>query len=525
MLAVLMLVALAPAVSHAQVAAIDDALSVYNLGITPQPIIAGSNITINFQLYNSYDSALQNVNLQLTSSSAIINVSPAASYLIGTVGTGQYGGVSGDVFTTHLHLPSTLAAGEYTLDVVGTYETSYASETLPGTSTSPISFYVYGTPNIQLTASPVGQITPGGQSTVQLGMINTGTDTARNLSVIVLNSTYFTPYGSPRTNFGIVAAGSTGAAQLTLQTSAQLPIGNVTIPVRISYTAQDGKNYSYPSNIPLSFVPSSPNIVASVESASPSQLYAGSNQTLTVLVQNIGYGDAKNLSVKFLSTGALSVSGAATNFYVGTLPAGQSKTVSVFISASSNANFTNYTMPVSLSYRNINYQKNISTIQYIPVNLQSSSIFTVTGVSSALTAGGAYQAITYTIKNTGSEPAQQLSVNLQTVFPVSPVNANYYIAQLNPGQSVNATFYVNIDSHGNTGSYPVTLYEQWRQPNGYTTQQYFGSNNYFVSVAGTGSSSSGSNDYTYIAVVVIIIIAVVVAYKRGIIKIPTQKKK
>ena len=508
----------------AQISSINNVLSVYDFGVSPQPVVAGQNITLQYQLFNSYDAALQDVNLQLTASNPIINVSPSSTYLISSIGTGEYGGTNGGVFTAHLHIPDTLSAGEYTIYLSATYQTTYGGATLPGTSSIPLSFYVYGTPDIQLTATPIGQIVPGGQSTVQLGMINTGTDTARNLTVTVLNSQYFEPYGSPKSNFGIVASGSSGSAELTLQTSAQLPIGNLTLPVMISYTAQDGKSYSYTSNIPINFVPSDPYIVASIQGATPSQLYAGSNQTLSVLIQNIGYGDAKNLSVDFLSTPSITVSGAASNFFIGTLPAGQSKSVSVFVSASSNANLTNYTIPVRLNYRGVDYQSNLSRTQFMPINLQSSSIFSVTSVSGSVAAGSAYQPVTFTIKNTGDEPAQQVYINLQTVYPVSPVNANFYIDQLNPGQSTNVTFYVNIDSHGNTGSYPVTLYEQWRQPNGYTTQQYYGSDSYYINVSG---SQSQNPDYTYAeyAVVVIVIIAAVIMYRKRIAVKGVMKEK
>ena len=71
-----------------------NALSLSDLHISPQPLIAGTNATIVFQLYNSYSSSLGDVNLQVTASNPIINVSPSSTTLIDSIGNGLYGGGS-----------------------------------------------------------------------------------------------------------------------------------------------------------------------------------------------------------------------------------------------------------------------------------------------------------------------------------------------------------------------------------------------------------------------------------------------
>ena len=58
-------------------AAANGALSIVSLRISPQPVVAGDNVTVVFQLYNSYNNALTNVNLQLEASNPVINVSLA----------------------------------------------------------------------------------------------------------------------------------------------------------------------------------------------------------------------------------------------------------------------------------------------------------------------------------------------------------------------------------------------------------------------------------------------------------------
>ncbi|MGA3021025.1 MAG: hypothetical protein ABSD68_03700, partial [Candidatus Micrarchaeales archaeon] len=48
----------------AAVSVLDSALSFANVSVSPNPVVAGSNVTIRFQLYNSYDFWLYGMNLQ-----------------------------------------------------------------------------------------------------------------------------------------------------------------------------------------------------------------------------------------------------------------------------------------------------------------------------------------------------------------------------------------------------------------------------------------------------------------------------
>jgi hypothetical protein len=514
---ILILTAFSVQIAGAQ-SVVDDALSLQNLIVAPHPIVAGQNMSIQFQLYNSYTNPLDYVNLQLTSTNPILNFSPSSTYLIDSIGSGEYGGGTSDIFTYNFHVPSTLSAGEYTIDAQATYETSApGGEDEPGVAIMPISFFVYGIPNIQLTATPQGQISPGSQTEFDITAINTGTDTARNVSVSFIPSRNFTAYGAPTLNFGIMSIGSTDTDTATLQVGRNLTSGVVGIPVLVKYTGESGINYNTTEYIPVSFAPGNPNITVSIASAVPSQLAPGSNQTATILVQNNG-NEAKNLSIKFMDSGPLSVSGSAAYYFIGNLQAGTSVTEQVQLVASRSANESTYQLPVLVSYSNQSYGSSTQTTLYIPIKLEDTAIFNITSVSGTLTPGASYVPLVFTIKNIGNEPAQQVSLSLQTVYPITPVDPNFYINELQPGESVNATFYTNIDTKGDNGTYPVTLYEQWRQPNGNTAQQYSSSNNYYANVTVTSLFGSW---IIYVVVIVVIAIGGVYYYK----KIYNKKKK
>ncbi len=489
------------------------ALSIANLVVSPQPVVAGGNVTVSFQLYNSYSNPLQNVNLYLESASQLINVSPSQTFLINSVGTGLYGGSGYDIFTYKFHIPASLPAGEYTIDAIASYETQAGSNypTLPAESEMPINLYVYGTPNVQVSAATQSQIVPGYAFTISLSAVNSGTDKASNVSVTMLNSTGFRPEGTYSFNLGSIYAGAESAASIQLIPFSNISESPHTLYFMVNYTSQTGERYSNVEKVPISVAVSAPQLVVSVAGASPEQLYAGANQTLSIEIENSGSGEAKNVSVQFLSSNGISVGSSTSEFSMGNIEAGQGVSKSVFISAGRNATSSSYVLPVLLRYHNADSSGNYSETQYIPINMQASAIFSIASVSGAVKPGSTDVPVTFTIRNTGNEVAQSAMLSLQTIYPISTVIPSAYIGSIAPGASENATFYVSVDAKGTPGNYPVTVYEQWQQPNGAAQQQYSYSNNYYVQVE---NSNGGNGVYYYTAAVVVVLIVAYVAIRR-----------
>jgi len=486
------------------------ALSLVNVGVYPQPIVSGSNATVTFQLYNSYSGNLNNVNLQLTSQSPLINVSPTFTFLIDVIGTGLYGGIGYNSFKYTFHVPSTTPSGVYTIDVLASYETSQNEGTtsinVPGQSVMPITFYVYGMPDIELSASPI-QVIPGQDAGLAISTVNSGSGPAQNVSITVHNTGPFTIVGPMSFNLGNMPAGGMGQLSVMLESSQNMTGGIYPINATISYKNQFGALETKNESLMLNVVIEKPNIIATVTGAMPQNLYPGSNQTLQVLIENTGNGIARNVSVDFYNTSALSL-GSISSFYISQLPPGSSQTEQLYVSAGRNLNMSTYSLPASIKYESSNYQNATTKLVYIPVNLQGIADFNITEEYGTLLPGAAYTPVIFHIVNIGNENAQQVSLSLQTVYPVTPVTPNAYISGLAPGQEVNVTFYVSIDTQAKEGSYPVTIYEQWRQPNGSTNQEFSSSNNYYVLV----NQNSGQGSSTAIGIIIVIVIVAIFAF-------------
>ncbi|MGI0141044.1 MAG: COG1361 S-layer family protein [Candidatus Micrarchaeales archaeon] len=501
-------------------------LSVTNLGISPQPVLAGQNFTLTFQLYDSYGN-LQNINLGLAGSYPLLNYSPIDTQLISSMSQGLYGGVNSGFLKYTLRVPQNVQSGTYTLYVTATYliSTTVSGQTTTESATSniPISFYISGTPNLVLTATPVTTIVPGSQSNIDINVFNSGTASATNVNVTLLDSANFTVSGSPVFNIGSISGGSTGTAVATIEANRTLMSGQNYIPVKLQYTTQYGSNVTKMVSVPISVIVDSPNLVPSIIASVPQTLYAGANQSLTVSIQNIGSGVAKNVTAKFLSTSNFTVGSSAGSVFIGTIQPGASATQNVFITANKDDNQTNYALPVRLIYSNANYENAVQKTAYLNVTLQRSAIYNITSVSGAVPPGATYVPLSFRIKNTGGQTGQQITFSLQSIYPITPASPNQYLTQLAPGQSANVTFYVNVDSQGNIGSYPVTLYEQWSQPNGATSQVYTSSQNYYA-IIGTPGSSSGGSTGIIVAVIVIVILGVVAFRFRNRLQAMIPKK-
>jgi len=507
--------------AQATLSSANGALSLSNVGISNKPIIAGNNITVTFQLFNSYSYELTNVNLYLQSQNPIINISPSSSYLINAIGEGLYGGSNFDHFIYKFHIPSMLKPGKYIINVIATYETTQNNgiNKIVGTSHIPIVFYVYGTPKINISSSLINLI-PNQQNKISLNVINSGTDIARNVTLKLLNSSIFKIIGSNEYTLGAISQQQIIPIRFIVQTNKNITNSTYFLNMQVNYVTRYNTNISKILKIPLNLVINNPNIVASILSASPSQVFSGSNQTLLVNFQNIGLGEAKNISIKFLSNNSITI-GNPNNFFIAELFSNadnqqlSQKAESVFVQIN-NQSLSYYQIPVIINYTTLNYKTKISKKFLINVSLEKKAVFSILSINDSIQPGQSYAKIILKIKNTGNAKANNINFALQSIYPISPVNPNQYISSLSPNQIRNISFYVSVDADGNPGNYPITIYEQWTQQNTPQNQQLSSSINYYVVVK---QKAKTNNKYLikpaeYIAMLITVLIIILFVIKK-----------
>ena len=391
-------------VSTAVGAQYSNSVSLTNVSVSPNPVVAGGSATIRFQLYNTYNYWLYSTTLQPTGSYPLLNVSPLNTHLIGVLNPGLNHGY----YNYTIAIPNTTPSGTYTLTFTATYMLYSTTTTQIATSAMPISFYVQGKPAIKVTAS------------------------------------------NPQ----------------------------------------------------------------------PFTLYSGYNQTITLSVGNTGYGTARNVSITVTGGQGLNVLSSVRSFFISNLTSGSVQSEPILISSNSTEN--PYLL-ANITYYSARFQQRFSSVQQINLSVAPSAQFTIDSEGPSPAIGATDVPINFKITNTGTSPAQEMQLNLQTPYPVTPVASTAYVNYLQPGESANVTFLVNIDTAGVPGNYPVTLYEQWKQPTGSVNQQFTGSNNYYVAVGKTNSAATAYATDAIIAIAAIVI--AVLIYRRASAKSRKREKK
>ncbi|VVB76621.1 Uncharacterised protein [uncultured archaeon] len=376
-------------VAHAA-SALDGALSLSNLTVSPNPIVAGGNVTIQFQLYNSYSGGVSHASLDTFGSYPIFNASPQRSQNVGYV----QAGLNPTRYTYTFSVSSTVPSGMYKVFFNSTYD-ALGSQEVVAFSSMPVSFYVQNKPSVKVVAS------------------------------------------GPQ----------------------------------------------------------------------PAALYSGYNQTVGLMVQNTGYGTARNVSVRVYGGQGISLLSSVTTFFISNLTQGSSVIEPVLVSAT---NVGTATLFANVSYYSSSLNQRFYGVDAVNLSTAPAAQFGITGETSALVPGSTNQPVTLTIRNQGTTEAQQVQLSMQSTYPVTPIASTFYVSDLQPGASANVTFLVNIDTQGAAGTYPISVYEQWKQPNGATSQQFSGSNNYFILV----NSPGGLDGTSYVIVAAVAIVAGFFVYKR-----------
>jgi len=510
------------------------ALSIANLTLTPKQAVAGSNVQISFQLYNSYEQPLDNVFIYLEGAYPLLNYSPVTVAQISRI---EGGSTYGYRLGYNLLLPNNIPTGVYTLQLVATYETTYkattsggvlpkdqvTTQTVVGYSVIPITIYVVGKPSISISGS-ANSITPGQPFVLTLNLQNNGYDNAKNITVNIFSTNNFKPVGTSSFTIGRLPIGASISIPITMLANTSIENLTYTIPISLKYYSESGKVYLANTSISINSIVAEPDISVSLLGSMPPTLYSGYNQSIEFVIANSGNGIARNITVTILPGRNINILSSVRKFFIPALLPGNSINQRIFVSAnyttSANANLI-----INVTYYSSNYKQNFSKVFNKTIYIMPSAQFQVTGVETQAYPGATNMPVTITIKNIGNEVAKEIQVSFQSIYPITPINSNAYIEKLLPGEEVNVTFVINVDLNGYPGNYPITIFETWKQPNGSPNQLYTGSNNYYIPVYNKPSSSNSTLSGSAIIIGIgLIAIGVLLYFRKKKEKAATKKK-
>ncbi|WP_069807694.1 COG1361 S-layer family protein [Vulcanisaeta thermophila] len=261
-----------------------------------------------------------------------------------------------------------------------------------------------------------------------------------------------------------------------------IPQGNYTLVLGIDYFG----GVDTVVDAPL-IVSQRPTVYVQSVATNPPEVFEGYSMAELVLsIINVGSGVAYNASL-YVTSSAGNISLVSMPIILGAIPTGQPIQLTVPISAPGVAG--NYSVYITVDF------DGGSSSRVYTLYVRPKADIIVTGVTypqppslslndlwalfssitnPGLSPGASKVPITITLENVGDVEAQNVVVHMSTSQVIQPhVSSNnplsaltaseVFIGDLKPGQPINVTFLVDVDSNAPPGTYPLVLTLVWNQ--------------------------------------------------------------
>jgi hypothetical protein len=186
--------------------------------------------------------------------------------------------------------------------------------------------------------------------------------------------------------------------------------------------------------------------------------------TVNVTLRNDGPRAVDDATVTFTSNNADITFGQSSTAsrYVGSWAAGESHSVEVDTTAASGADVSNYAIDTTVSYEGTDDNEKSSAELSVGLTPEPEQSFDASDLASNLTVGDE-GTITGTLENTGDTTANSVVVVFETdTQNVDPLDTEYSIGDLEPGESANFSFDVEVSESAESGPKQFSLRPEYR---------------------------------------------------------------
>lgn len=264
-------------------------LEIYVANISPNPAEPGSNILLNIIINNAGTDISKDTTATLKAAYPFALKTVQNDVSQKDICTG-----CSSIITYALSADSSAKSGSYPIEF----------EVMHGTGTSRISdkktvdINVVGVPRIAFDAKVSGnsgKVTPKSEFEVEFDFKNIGTGTAKDVKISAPSQDFIISGGSPI--IASLAAGESKKVPVKFAASPDIAPGVYSIPISMNYIDELGASKDSTSSFGVSVLGNSDIIVKSVK-IDPASVFPGDEFTVTARVQNVGYGDAKEVVIE-----------------------------------------------------------------------------------------------------------------------------------------------------------------------------------------------------------------------------------
>ena len=327
-----------------------------------------------------------------------------------------------------------------------------------------------------------GDLKPGGTATISFDVINSGELEAKNvcLSADYSGGQLIPQYTSYTKKLGDLKKKDSERVSLKIKVLENVTQEMVQLPLVITYKDSEGVSYTAETNNILYLEVEQPQqekdefengtLLVNGVKQSPSKPKAGDRVSLTFNMENTGekdYTDTK-LYVNYVSGTGFEPVSAEPYQYVGTIKAGQKKSVTVNVIAGKDIAEGMNTLTVDYEYKDGQKEEVSDSVTLYVLNVQKEEnaglskpklMVSDFSASSEVVKSGEEFDFTFSVYNThGDTAAKNIKVTVTSeMFSVTKGSNSFFMPMIAPGESEEITINLKASAAAMTGSYPVDI--------------------------------------------------------------------
>jgi hypothetical protein len=350
--------------------------------------------------------------------------------------------------------------------------------------------YLGGAPRVTAYIAGTNDFFPGEDATITVVIRNSGTE-----AVMFTDQGTLPQTDLPTTAKLVTATLSSGGAPINITTGPQalgdIPspgvttvsfsakitsdadMGSYTLPLAVQYeylsnslvnqpTSDEVQSVYTPVNvtIPLTIM-IQPVVHISVTDAKTTDLAVGTEGYINLTIENTGYQDGTEASVKILQHGDSAIVPTDDSVYIGDYPRNGIISCLYKVSVSNNAQQQTYPVDVEVTYTNSDGNVVTSAIDTVGIPVAGKITFAVVSPPGIVTPGSD-TVVNITYKNTGAIMAHDAEARLILYGPLSGPDSLAYLGDIPPGGTVNARYAISAAGDAGPGTYTLNTEVRYR---------------------------------------------------------------
>jgi len=265
---------------------------------------------------------------------------------------------------------------------------------------------------------------------------------------------------------GRMGDGATRSVTVQIDVAANIPGGEHRVPITVKYRDEDDEDEVLTTTVyaTVRVQERARFELENVESAAP----VGGSGAVSVTVRNVGEESARNavLSLQSGNDDLTFGQSASARRFVGTLGPNETRTVEVDATLAESAETREYAVDATVEYESESGASVASRPLSFGVLPLPEQTFGVDALESTLRVGEDGQ-VTGTVTNTGEQTVTNAVVLFETTNPnVSPLEPEVAVGTLEPGESVDFAFDIEVSGAAEPGPRQFTLRVQYRDAEG-----------------------------------------------------------